>query len=116
MALDRKSPRIAKDAKRGAPSNSFVDRRNIEEIARVESGIKLSVLAPPNIGRAAEHVRDRVLLAVMVDCRAGRGFNGEDSTPDGRVYASSEMNGCETLRSRRLSGCGIELTGTNYTN
>ena len=91
-------------------------RRNIEEIARVESGIKLSVLAPPNLGRAAEHVRDRVLLAVMVDCRAGRGFNGEDSTPDGRVYASSEMNGCETLRSRRLSGCGIELTGTNYTN
>jgi hypothetical protein len=37
------------------------------------------------------------LLTVMVDCRAGRGFNGEDTTPDGGVYACPGMNGCETL-------------------
>ena len=72
-------------------------RRNVEEIARVQGGIEFSVLAPPNIGRAAEHVGDSVLLTVMVDCRAGRGFNGEDTTPDGGVYASPGMNGCETL-------------------
>jgi len=72
-------------------------RWNIKEIARVEGGIKLSVLPPANVGRAAEHVRDRVLLPVMEDCRAGRGFNEEDTTPDGRVYASPGMNGCETL-------------------
>ena len=56
-------------------------RRNIEKIARVQGVIELSVLAPPNIGRAAEHVRDRVLLSAMVDCRAGRRLNGEDTTP-----------------------------------
>jgi hypothetical protein len=27
-------------------------RRNIEEIARMQDGIELSLLAPPNIGRA----------------------------------------------------------------
>ena len=46
-------------------------RRNVEETARMQGGIELSLLAPPNIGRAAEHIRDRVLLTVMVDCRAG---------------------------------------------
>ena len=72
-------------------------RRNIEEIARVQGGIELSLLAPPNVGRAAEHVRDRVLLTVMVDCRAGCRFNTKDATPHGRVYAGPGMNGCETL-------------------
>jgi hypothetical protein len=41
-------------------------RRNIEEIARVQGGIEPPVL-PPEVGRAAQHVRrDRVLLTVMV--------------------------------------------------
>jgi hypothetical protein len=38
-----------------------------------------------------------VLLTVMVDCRAGAGFNTKDATPHGRNYASLRMNGCETL-------------------
>ena len=58
-------------------------RRNIEEIARVQGGVELSVLAPSNIGRASEYIRDRVLLAVMVDYRARSRFNGEDAPPDG---------------------------------
>jgi hypothetical protein len=33
----------------------------------------------------------------MVGCRAGRRFNGEDSTSHGRIYAGPGMNGCETL-------------------
>src|SRR5258708_16726535 len=86
-------------------------RRDIEEVARVQGGIELPPLAPPNIGRAVKHVRDGVLLTVMVDCRAGTGFNTKDATPHGRVYASLRMNGCETLRSGRLSGCRIELIG-----
>jgi hypothetical protein len=72
-------------------------RRNIEEIARMQDGIELTLLAPPNIGRAAEHVRDRVLLTVMVDCRAGCRFNTKDATTHGRVYASLRIHGCETL-------------------
>jgi len=91
-------------------------RGNIEEIARVQGGVELSPRAPPNIGRAAEHVSDGVLLTVMVDCRAGARFNTKDATPHGRIDASLRMNGCETLRSRRLSGCRIELIGADYTN
>jgi hypothetical protein len=56
-------------------------RRNIEEIARAHGGIEPSLLAPPNIGTAAEHVRDRVLLTVMVDCRAGGRLNTKNATP-----------------------------------
>src|SRR5258708_10299934 len=72
-------------------------RRNIEKIARVQGGIELSPLAPANIGRAAEHVRDRVLLTVMVDCRTGGRFNTKDAPPHGRIYASPRMHGGETL-------------------
>ena len=53
--------------------------RNIGEIARVQGGVELSVLSPANIGRAAEYIRDRVVLTVMVDSRAGSRFNGEDA-------------------------------------
>src|SRR6266851_4974579 len=91
---------IQNDRFGGAADNDPLEgkpRRNIEKIARVQGGIELSLLAPPNIGRAAEHVRDRVLLTVMVDCRAGGRINTKDATPHGRIYASPGMNGCETL-------------------
>jgi hypothetical protein len=70
-------------------------RRNIEEIARVQGGIEFSVLAPPNIGRAAEHVRDRVLLTVTVDCRAAAGST--EKTPL-HMGESMPAPGCTTAR------------------
>ncbi len=72
-------------------------RRNIEKIARVQSSIELSRFAPADVGNAAENVRDRVLLTVMVDCRAGSRFNMKDATPHGRVDAGFRMNGCKTF-------------------
>ena len=53
--------------------------RNIEEIACVYGAIELSSLAPANKRRAAKHVGDRVLLAVMVYCSAGGRFNTKDA-------------------------------------
>src|ERR1700759_5718002 len=72
-------------------------RRHIKEIARLQGGIELSLLAPPYVGSAAKHVRDRVLLTVMVDYCAGSRFNQKDATPHRRVDAGLPMNGCETL-------------------
>src|SRR5258708_39937568 len=69
--------------------------RNIEEIARVQGGIELSLLAPPNVGRAAEHVRDSMLLTVMMECRAGGSLNTIVVTPNEQVYASLRMQYCE---------------------
>src|ERR1700759_4940703 len=68
-------------------------RRNIEEIARVQGGIELSPFAPTDVGSAAKHVSDRVLLTVMMDSRVGSRINKKDATPHGRVDAGPPMNG-----------------------
>jgi hypothetical protein len=50
-------------------------RGDIKKIAGMQCSVKLSPFAPPNIGRAAKNIGDRVLLPVVMDSRVGPRFN-----------------------------------------
>jgi hypothetical protein len=62
-------------------------RRDIEEIARLQGGIKLPSVAPANVRRAAEDIGDRVLLSMMMYSGAGSRLDGEETSPHRRLYA-----------------------------
>jgi hypothetical protein len=51
--------------------------RDIEEVPRLQRGVELASLAPPDERRATENIGDRVLLSVMVDSRTGSRFDQE---------------------------------------
>jgi hypothetical protein len=57
-------------------------RRDIKKIPCLRRRVKLSLLTPTNIGRAAEDIDDRVLLSMMMDSCAASGFDEEKPSPN----------------------------------
>jgi hypothetical protein len=49
-------------------------RRDKEKIPDMQRGVKLPLLAPSNVRRAAKNIGDRELLSMVVDSRAGCRF------------------------------------------
>ncbi len=63
----------------------------------MQSGVKLTSLAPANERRAAEDIGDRVLLPMMMYSSAGSRLDGEETSPHRRLYAGPSMDGSHAL-------------------
>ena len=74
-----------------------IGRDDIEEIARLQSGIKLPPLTPANERGAAEDIGDRVLFPMMMYSCAGSRLNEEETSPHRRLYAGPSMDGSQAL-------------------
>jgi hypothetical protein len=91
-------------------------RWNMEKIAWVCSGAKLSVLAPSDEAISLDHVGDGLLLAVVMDTGFRPRLDGEEAAPDRGHNSAIGGNGGAPFGSWRLGCSSVEERGCNDSN
>src|ERR1700757_3096350 len=86
--------------------------RHVDEIASIRGRAGLAVLAPTNYTLSLEHVRDRLLLSVMMNTCPGARLDNEYASPKRRFDAhvsgdTSTPFGAWCLRRRSVKLLGL---------
>jgi hypothetical protein len=81
----------------------------MNEVARLCMRDKLALGSPAYVAVSREYVRNRLLISVMVDSRAGAGLDFKSAAPQGRIYGKFGRNRGSAFRTRCLCGTEVEL-------
>jgi hypothetical protein len=88
----------------------------VNEIAGFRARCELAVRAPTHFAYARQHICDGLLLAMMVNSRAGTLLDLKQAAPQRRFDAELRRNCSLALRAGRLQRALVEFTGVNDTN
>src|SRR5271170_3798255 len=88
----------------------------MDEIAGLRARREFAIRAPAHFAYARQHVRDGLLLAMMVNSRASARVDLEQAAPHRRFDAELRRNCSLAFRAGRLQCALVEFTGVNDTN
>src|SRR5271156_181123 len=85
----------------------------MDEIAGLLARREFAIRAPAHFAYARQHVRDGLLLAMMVNSRASARVDLEYAAPHRRFDAELRRNGGQAFRAGRLQCALVEFTRVN---
>ena len=90
--------------------------RHVNEVAGSRARCELTVRPPTHFACARQRIRDGLLLAMVVNSRAGARLDLEHAAPHRRFDAELRRNRSLAFRAGRLQCAPVEFTRVNNTD